>query len=137
MSRRLMQTIPPPAPPASGRGDSPSLVAASLEGLCPCCGAKTLFDGLVSFAPNCRACALDLAGFNVGDGPAAFLILIVGAILAVGAIVFDQAVAPPWWVHIIWLPIGAALTVYGLRVGKAALIYQEYKHRAREGRLAE
>jgi uncharacterized protein (DUF983 family) len=122
---------------APATGAAPSLAAASLEGLCPRCGARSLFGGLVGFAPNCGNCGLDFAGFNVGDGPAAFLILIIGAILAVGAIVFDQAVGPPWWVHAVWLPIGAALTVYGLRVGKAALIYQEYKHRAREGRLTE
>ena len=40
-------------------------------------------------------------------------------------------------VHLLWLPIVAALTIYGLRLGKAALLYQEHKHRAREGRLAK
>ena len=30
--------------------------------------------------PRCRACGLDFARFNVGDGPAAFLTLIVGAL---------------------------------------------------------
>ena len=80
---------------------------------------------------------LDFACYNVGDGPAAFLILIVGAIVAVSAILLDQAVSPPWWVHLVWLPVGTALTVCGLRLGKAALLYQEHKHRAREGRLAE
>ena len=122
---------------APARGAAPSLAAAALQGLCPRCGAKTLFDGLTSFAPNCRGCGLDFASFNVGDGPAAFLILIVGAIVAVSAILFDQLASPPWWVHIVWLPVGAGLTIYGLRLGKAALIYQEHKHRAREGRLAE
>jgi uncharacterized protein (DUF983 family) len=121
--------------PASGA--APSLAAATSEGLCPCCGARTLFAGLASFAPKCAQCGLDFASFNVGDGPAAFLILIVGAIVAVGAIVLDQMVSPPWWVHIIWLPIGAGLTIYGLRIGKAALLYQEYRHRAGEGRLSE
>jgi len=122
---------------APARGAAPSLAAAALKGLCPRCGAKTLFAGLTRFAPKCRSCELDFSTFNVGDGPAAFLILIVGAIVAVGAILIDQAFSPPWWVHIIWLPIGAGLTIYGLRLGKAALIYQEYKHRAREGRLVE
>ena len=122
-------------PPTGGA--PPSLAAATLEGLCPHCGARTLFAGLTRFAPTCRNCGLDIAGYNVGDGPAAFLILIVGAILAVGAILLDQLASPPWWVHVIWLPIGAALTIYGLRLGKAALLYQEHKHRAREGRLAE
>ena len=116
---------------------APSLAAASLEGLCPRCGAKTLFDGLVRFAPACRACGLDFAGYNVGDGPAAFLILIVGAIVATAAILLDQVVGPPWWVHLVWLPVGAALTVGGLRIGKAALLFQEHKHRAREGRLVD
>jgi uncharacterized protein (DUF983 family) len=122
---------------APANGLAPSLAAATFEGLCPQCGARTLFGGLASFAPACRACGLDFTSYNVGDGPAAFLILIVGAIIAVSAIVLDQTVSPPWWVHIIWLPVGAALTIYGLRLGKAALIYQEHKHRAREGRLAE
>lgn len=121
--------------PASGA--APSLAAAALQGLCPNCGAGTLFSGLASFAPKCRSCGLDFDSYNVGDGPAAFLILIVGACLAVGAILLDQMVGPPWWLHIIWVPVGAALTVYGLRLGKAALLYQEHKHRAREGRLTK
>jgi hypothetical protein len=40
-------------------------------------------------------------------------------------------------VHLVWLPVGAGLTIYGLRLGKAALLYQEHKHRAREGRLVK
>ena len=122
------------APPA---GAAPSLAAATIEGLCPRCGANTLFAGIASFAPKCRSCELDFASYNVGDGPAAFLILIIGAIVAVGAIMLDMAFSPPWWVHVVWLPIAGSLTIYGLRLGKAALIYQEYKHRAREGRLSE
>jgi uncharacterized protein (DUF983 family) len=122
---------------APATGAAPSLAAATFEGLCPRCGARTLFAGLARFAPTCRSCGLDFASFNVGDGPAAFLILIVGAIVAVGAILLDQMMSPPWWIHLIWIPIGAGLTIYGLRVGKAALAYQEYKHRAREGRIAK
>ena len=122
---------------APATGAAPSLAAATFEGLCPRCGARTLFAGLARFAARCRSCGLDFASFNVGDGPAAFLILIVGAIVAVGAILLDQSMSPSWWVHLVWLPVGLGLTLYGLRVGKAALIFQEYKHRAREGRLAE
>ena len=118
-------------------GAAPSLAAATFEGLCPRCGARTLFAGLTGFAPSCRSCGLDFASFNVGDGPAAFLILIVGAIVAGGAILLDQALSPPWWVHLVWLPVGMALTVFGLRIGKAALVYQEYRHRAREGQIVK
>ena len=96
-----------------------------------------MFAGLARFAPACRSCGLDFSQYNVGDGPAAFLILIVGTIVAVGAILFDQLASPPWWVHLVWLPVGAGLTIYGLRLGKAALLFQEHRHRAREGRLAK
>jgi uncharacterized protein (DUF983 family) len=96
-----------------------------------------LFSGLASFAPKCRGCGLDYSSFNVGDGPAAFLILIVGAIVTVGALILDAAAEPPWWVHLIWVPIAAALTIGGLRLAKAWLLAQEYKHRAREGRIAQ
>jgi uncharacterized protein (DUF983 family) len=123
--------------PAPATGAAPSLASAAFQGLCPNCGARTLFTGLARFAPKCRACGLEFESYNVGDGPAAFLILIVGAILVAGAILLDQLAGPPWWAHIVWLPVGAALTVYGLRLGKAALLFQEHKHRAREGRLAK
>ena len=96
-----------------------------------------MFKGWVGFASRCRSCRLDFEAFNVGDGPAAFLILIVGAIVVVAALVLDAAAEPPWWVHLVWIPVAAALTVGGLRLAKAWLLAQEYKHRAREGRIVE
>ena len=114
----------------------PTPLVAALKGLCPRCGQGRLFAGWVRFAPRCNACGLDFDSFNVGDGPAAFLILIVGAVLTVLAVVVDQVASPPWWVHLVWLPVGLALTIGGLRSGKAWLIAQEYRHRAAEGRIA-
>ena len=116
---------------------APPPLASAVTASCPRCGAPGLFDGWVRFAPKCRACGLDYDSFNVGDGPAAFLILIVGAIVVVGALVLDAAFEPRWWVHLVWIPVAAALTIGGLRVGKAWLLGQEYRHRAREGRIAE
>jgi uncharacterized protein (DUF983 family) len=102
-------------------------LAAALRGQCPRCGERTLFAGPVAFTSRCRACGLDFAAFNVGDGPAAFLILIVGAILTAAAISVELAFEPPWWVHLIWIPVGAALTIGGLRLAKALLIAREYQ----------
>jgi uncharacterized protein (DUF983 family) len=96
-----------------------------------------MFAGWMRFADRCRACGLDLSSFNVGDGPAAFLIFIVGAITVVGALLVDGAFSPPWWVHLVWIPVAAGLTIGGLRLSKGWLLAQEYKHRAREGRIAE
>jgi uncharacterized protein (DUF983 family) len=112
----------------------PAPLAAAAAGACPRCYSKTLFDGWIRFAPRCSSCGLDFSAFNVGDGPAAFLILIVGAILTAGAITVELAFEPAFWVHLVWFPLGLALTVYGLRFGKALLLAQEYRHRAGEGR---
>jgi uncharacterized protein (DUF983 family) len=116
---------------------APSLLSAVLRGLCPRCGQGPLFSSWVGFAPRCNACALDFSSFNVGDGPAAFLIFIVGTITVVSALVVDGAFSPPWWVHLVWIPVAAGLTIGGLRLSKAWLLAQEYKHRAREGRIVE
>ena len=113
-------------------------LASALRGLCPRCGNKTLFAGLATFAPKCRACGLDFEGFNVGDGPAAFLIFIVGGLVVALAIALELGASPPWWLHLLlWLPLAAILTVGLLRVSKGLLLALEYRHRAREGRLLD
>ena len=115
----------------------PPPLASALRGSCPRCGERSLFAGWVKFAHRCRNCGLDFDSFNVGDGPAAFLILIVGAIVTVAAITLELAAEPPIWAHLVWIPVAALLTILGLRLGKAWLIGQEYRHRAREGRLQQ
>lgn len=113
----------------------PTLTEAALKGLCPRCGSKTLFDGLLAFAPKCRICGLDFARFNVGDGPAAFLTLIVGAIVVVLAISVQLSAEPPWWVHVLlWVPLTTGLVIGGLRLAKSALLAREYASRAEEHR---
>jgi uncharacterized protein (DUF983 family) len=52
-------------------------------------------------------------------------------------LVVDGLFSPAWWVHLVWIPVGIALTILGLRWAKALLITQEYLQRAREGRIVE
>ncbi len=111
----------------------PGIPAAALFGLCPQCGARSLFDGPARFARRCGACGLDYSQFNVGDGPAAFLTMIVGALVVGLAVWLEFAVHPPFWVHIVlWVPLVAVLTLWGLRVSKAALLAAEYRRKAIE-----
>lgn len=125
----MKEAPPPPAPPASGMGG----VAAAARGLCPRCESPTLFAGIITFAPRCRACGLDYARFNVGDGPAAFLIFGVGAVVTALAIWLELAAEPAWWVHVLlWLPLTIILTLGGLRLAKAWLLQIEYRRGARE-----
>ena len=119
-------------------GGQPGLVPAALFGLCPRCGSRTLFVGLAKFAPRCRVCRLDFSTFNVGDGPAAFLTLIVGAVITAAAIGLELAAHPPFWVHILlWVPITSAAVIWGLRAGKGALLAAEYQRQAGEGRIKD
>jgi uncharacterized protein (DUF983 family) len=76
-------------------------------------------------------CKLDYSGFQAGDGPAVFVILIVGAVVAGGALLTEVAYQPPYWVHAaIWGPVLVILSLALLRPFKAALIVLQYKHRA-------
>jgi uncharacterized protein (DUF983 family) len=116
---------------------APDTARAAIRGLCPRCGADGLFVGAVRFSDQCARCALDFGQFNVGDGPAAFLIMIVGAIVTLLSVIVQLSAEPPFWVHILlWVPITAALVVGLLRVAKGALLTLEYRNRAREGRIA-
>lgn len=122
---------------AEGSPGEPDPLASALKGHCPRCDSPGLFAGPVKFAHRCRGCGLDFDSFNVGDGPAAFLIFIVGALVTAGAIWLELMFSPPYWVHLVWVPVTAGLTIVGLRLGKAWLLAQEYKHRAREGRIVK
>jgi uncharacterized protein (DUF983 family) len=117
----------------------PSIASAALFGSCPRCGARTLFAGsVVQFAEKCSACALDFRTFNVGDGPAAFLTLIIGALITGLALWLDASWHPPFWVHIVlWVPLTAVAVLWGLRAGKAALLAAEYQRGAGEGRIKD
>jgi len=112
----------------------PRMAEAALFGLCPRCGERTLFAGWTRFADRCRACGLDFSAFNVGDGPAAFLTLIIGAFVVVLAVWVQLAAEPPWWVHaLLWVPLTTVAVVFGLRLAKAALLQSEFRNRAGEG----
>lgn len=116
----------------------PAPAEVALKGLCPRCGATGLFAGVARFAPACRICGLDFAAFNVGDGPAAFLTLGLGALISILAITVELAFSPPVWVHLfLWLPLSILLVLGSLRLAKGALIALEYRNAAREGRIAE
>jgi uncharacterized protein (DUF983 family) len=127
---------------AGDRGVSrPRLAARSGAALpfggCPRCRQQTLYDGVLAFAPKCRSCGLDYTQFNVGDGAAAFLTLIIGAVVSALAIWLELTFSPPFWLHVLlWVPLTTAAVIVGLRAGKARLLAAEYRRRAGEARRA-
>ena len=88
-----------------------------------------MLQGLLTVAPRCAACGLDLHAEDVGDGPAAFVILILGALIVFGAAMVELKLAPPFWVHLVlWPPIALGGTLLLQRSLKAWLIAMQYRH---------
>ncbi len=92
----------------------------------------------MKFADRCRICWLDYAAFNVGDGPAAFLTLILGTLVVIGAVALELTIEPPLWVQLLlWTPVTLGGVVFSLRLAKGWLIALEYRNAAHEGRLKQ
>jgi uncharacterized protein (DUF983 family) len=93
---------------------------------------------MLRYAERCSACGLDFSSFNVGDGPAAFLTLILGTIVVIGAVAVELTWSPPLWVQMaIWTPVTLAGVVLSLRLAKGWLLALEYHNQAEEGRTRQ
>lgn len=111
-------------------------VSAGLSGKCPRCGQGKLFDGFLNVKKSCMACGLDYSFADSGDGPAVFVIMIVGFIV-VGLVLFvELSYQPPIWVHLVlWLPLTILLAGGVLRPLKGLMIALQFRHKAAEGQL--
>ncbi len=98
---------------------------------CPRCGEGRLFAGFLTVAARCTVCDLDLGKQDSGDGPAIFIIFILGAIVVPLVFWFEFAYEPPFWLHmVIWIPVilGGALLL--LRPMKGVMIALQYRNKA-------
>ena len=105
---------------------------------CPRCGQGRLFSGYLTTAPRCEVCGLDYGFIDAGDGPAIFVILIVGFVVVGAALLTEVAYQPPYWVHaLLWLPLILLLSLGMVRPLEGLMIALQYHHKAAEGRLAD
>ena len=110
-------------------------ILAGLLGRCPNCGEGPLFSRFITVAPSCTACGYDLAAADSGDGPAVFIILVVGFIACFGVLFTEVAFHPPVWVHlVVWLPLSAILAFALLRPFKGVMLALQFHHKAEEAR---
>lgn len=124
--------------PGGGGPASPPPILSGTRGLCPRCGAPTLFRRFATFADRCPACGLDFTRFNVGDGPVVFLTLGIGALVTALALWVEFTFQPGVIVHaLLWIPLTALLVVLSLRFSKGLLLALEYRNRAGEGRVRD
>lgn len=98
---------------------------------CPKCREGALFSGFLTVQERCRSCGLDLRAHDSGDGPAVFVIFIVGALSVIGALALEAAAEPPYWLHVvIWPAFVIGLTLALLRPLKAKFIEIQYRRRS-------
>lgn len=109
---------------------SVSVIGAGLACKCPRCGQGKLYEGFLTVAERCGVCGLDLRKADSGDGPAIFLIFILGALVVPMALLVESVFSPPMWLHmVIWTVVilGAALAL--LQPMKGIMVALQYKHR--------
>ncbi len=111
-------------------------VSVGLKGRCPRCGEGGLFNGFLSMRDRCPNCGLDYGFADSGDGPAVFVIMIIGFVVVGLALWMEVTISPPLWVHfIIWIPLALVLCLGSLRPLKGLMIALQYKHNARQGEI--
>lgn len=110
-------------------------VRAGLKGRCPRCGEGQLFSGFLTVGKRCANCRLDYGFADAGDGPAVFVMLIIGFVIVGLALAVDTSYQPPLWLHfVLWLPLATILCLVALRLIKGVLITLQYAKQAAEGR---
>jgi uncharacterized protein (DUF983 family) len=107
-------------------------------GRCPGCGEGDLFAGYLKAARVCGSCGADFSRADSGDGPAVFVMFVVGFIVVPLALVLEVAARPPVWLHLLlWIPLAIVLTLALLRPFKGVLIALQLHHKAEEARLED
>lgn len=112
-----------------------SLIALALAQKCPRCRKGDLYKpGLtLTIRDTCSDCGLDFKKGDSGDGPAVFLIFILGFLLVPLALVTETVFHPPIWVHgVCWTFLALGMTVGAMRPLKAYIMALQFKHRASE-----
>jgi uncharacterized protein (DUF983 family) len=113
----------------------PQPLLAGLAGRCPVCGEGYLFDGFLKVSPSCEACGADFAKADSGDGPAVFVILIAGFIVAFAAVFTEFRFRPPIWLHLVlWLPGTLILSLALMRPLKGVMLAAQFMNKAAEAR---
>lgn len=101
---------------------------------CPRCGKGKLFRAILKVTDKCAVCELDLGAEDSADGPAFFVMTIVGALVIAMALFVEVTFHPPQWVHlVVWTPVIIGLSVLLLHPMKALMVALQYRHKAGEG----
>lgn len=94
-----------------------------------------MFSGFLDFAKSCEACGESFEIEDAGDGPAVFVIMIVGIVIVPFALAFQVILNMPVWLTlVIWLPILMLACVLLLRPLRGIMFNVQWANEAREVR---
>lgn len=111
----------------------PPPIGTGLRGRCPDCGKGRLFAGFLTFAEDCDVCGVDLRDDDAGDGPAIFVIFIVGIFIIPMALAFQLITHAPNWVTMsIWIPVIIIVSLLLLRLLRGIMFNLAWATKARE-----
>jgi uncharacterized protein (DUF983 family) len=121
--------IAPDESPSEQKGQ-PGLVSAALSGLCPRCGAKTLFEGPAQLADECSHCGLNILSLERGGRFVGVMTMLLALALMLAALGVDEWLRPPLWLSlVIWLPVTVGGVIGALRLYKTMWVYRQYEER--------
>lgn len=110
-----------------------SPIIAGMRCKCPKCGMGDVFEGYLTFRKSCDHCAASFEIEDAGDGPAFFVIMLVGFLVVPLALGTQIALSPPIWVQLIlWMPISIGLCVWLLRPFRALMLALQLRNKAEE-----
>src|SRR5688572_13705412 len=116
-----------------GAMTAPSPIITGLKLRCPQCGEGEVFEGYLKFRDHCRACGANFKAADAGDGPAVFIILIVGAIVTPLLIILQFGTSLPDWLALTITMVAAVVLCLALLPPfKSVLFALQWKHKARE-----
>jgi len=103
---------------------------------CPRCGEGPMLEGYLTIRKSCPNCGLSYAFADPADGPAFFVMSVVGIVGMALFMAFEFTVHPPIWVHFVFtFPLIAAMCLGILRPFKGWMIASQYRHKALEARF--
>lgn len=120
----------PDKSPTENKGQ-PGLVSAALSGLCPRCGAKTLFEGPARLADACGNCGLNLLSLERGGRFVGVVTMLLALVLILAALGVDEWLGPPIWASLLfWAPVTVGTVIFVLRFYKTMWVYHQYEERS-------
>jgi uncharacterized protein (DUF983 family) len=105
---------------------------AGLRSRCPQCGEGEVFVSYLRLRDACRACGADFKAADAGDGPAVFVILAAGAIVAPLLFILQALAVPDVLALVVTMAAAVVLCLAMLPPFKAILFALQWKHKARE-----